>query len=186
MEEIYVLIAIEKPRHMVTIKKPFTLNQAKHITSKVMAKKSLEEKTKTTIDRSAITRTEKRDGWMKAVNQQLIADEVRIEAEKSTLSQQQLIHHDEEVERLSNDAKMIRTMSVNNMFGLGAKIAAHSKMSVVDHKNAQDAIDKASITLKVSDRHANGAVINNAVQAVAINKEDYAAARQQMMANDDC
>ena len=133
-------------------------------TAQVMfeAGKSLGEINKvTTIDRSAISRTAKNKGWLKGVNQQLIADSVRIEEEKSTLNQQQLTFHDEEVSRQTEDAKMIRTLTNNNMDGVSKKLKNHDELSMLDHKNAQDLIDKASITLGVNQRHANGVTIQN-------------------------
>ena len=81
---------------------------------------------------------------------------------------------DAEVDRIAEalaDQDFIRELTTRNMMILGNKLAATPEMSINDHKLAQEAIDKASITIKVNDRFAaagnNQTVIeNNVVQSI--------------------
>ncbi len=49
---------------------------------------------KVDIERSTISKKAKADGWHKGINQQLIADDIRLALNKSTLNEQQLTHTD--------------------------------------------------------------------------------------------
>ena len=108
----------------------------------------------TDINRASIGRKANIEGWEKGLNRQLIQDEARVLVEKETLSDTAVSFHNEEVERLTRDAKMINSLSRNNLKGLSEKIKSPSDMTVADHKLAQEAIDKASVTLNVNNRHA--------------------------------
>ncbi len=116
------------------------------------------------IDRSTIAKKAKNDDWKKGKNHSLIVDEARVVAEKSQLNSQELGFHNREVERLTEDAKMIHTLTKNNMVGVGNKLRNHQSLNMNDHKAAQDLIDKASITLGVNERFAKPANIQQNTQ----------------------
>lgn len=116
----------------------------------------------------------------------VLTHKIESEQELAELSDKELTIVDTLAKSKIEDAKMIRTMSKNNMVGLGKKLVQHEDMSISDHLAAANAIDRTSITLGVNDRHANGIAISNTVQTVTINKEDYAEVRSQMLINDDC
>jgi len=54
-------------------------------------------------------------------------------------------------ERLKN-TRVINDLTLRNMKALAAKLT--KEISIYEHKLAQEAIDKAAITLRVADRHA--------------------------------
>ena len=115
----------------------------------------------TGINRTSVGKKAKKEGWEKGKNLQLILDDVRVQTEKSTLNLQQENFHNAEVDRLSKDTMMINALSRNNMKGLGVHIES-GEMAVIEHKMAQETIDKASITLGVNARFSNnGVTINN-------------------------
>ena len=79
---------------------------------------------------------------------------VESEQELAELTDKELTSVNEQAKQLIEDAKMIRALTKNNMVGVGVKLTNHAELSMLDHKNAQDLIDKASITLGVNERHA--------------------------------
>jgi len=79
----------------------------------------------------------------------------------SQKSKQEVNIIDEIVNELSKDALMISRLTNNNMVGLDKKLLNHGKMELVDHKHAQDAIDKASITLGVNPRFSTTPLVTN-------------------------
>ena len=115
----------------------------------------------TGINRTSVGKKAKKEGWEKGKNLQLILDDVRVHTEKSTLNLQEENFHNAEVDRLSKDTMMINALSRNNMKGLGVHIES-GEMAVIEHKMAQETIDKASVTLGVNARFSNsGVTINN-------------------------
>lgn len=89
---------------------------------------------------------------------------IESEQELAELSDKELTSIDTLAKQAVEDAKMIRTLTKNNMVGVGAKLQDHSRLNMLDHKNAQELIDKASITLGVNDRHAKPASIQQNTQ----------------------
>lgn len=123
---------------------------------------------KTGINFSTIGKKAKKEGWVKSKNANLIANEVKVIAEKGQLNPNELEFHRQEVDRLSKDELMIRTLTKNNMVGVGKKLNDHQSLNMLDHKNAQDLIDKASITLGVNQRHAQGVNVQQNTQVAEI------------------
>lgn len=117
------------------------------------------------INRSSIVKKAAKDGWIKGKNIGLINDDARVTAKKAQLNSQELEFHNTEVNRLSKDQIMIHSLTKNNLIGVAAKLENHGDLDMMGHKNAQDLIDKASITLGVSPRHANSQVNFNNTNA---------------------
>ena len=59
---------------------------------------------------------------------------------------------------LTADTLLIHTLTNSNLKGVAAKLLEHEELDMLAHKNAQDLIDKASITLGVNQRHANNSI----------------------------
>ena len=116
----------------------------------------------TNIDKSTVSKKAKKEGWEKGKNSTVIQAEAMVIAEKSTMNQPQLNYHNNEVDRLTKDTRMIHGLTKGNLSGISRHIKA-GRMGVADHKKAQDMIDKASVTLGVSQRFSTQAstVINN-------------------------
>ena len=93
-----------------------------------------------------------------------VTKKIEIEQEIAELSDKEVTSVTEQAKQAIEDAKMIRTLTKNNMVGVGVKLTNHAELSMLDHKNAQDLIDKASITLGVNDRHAPPANIQQNTQ----------------------
>jgi len=83
-----------------------------------------------------------------------VSRKIQVEQELANLSDKEVTSVSEQTKQAIEDAKMIRTLTKNNMIGVGIKLTNHALLTMLDHKNAQDLIDKASITLGISDRHA--------------------------------
>jgi hypothetical protein len=74
---------------------------------------------------------------------------------------------------LSRTVEYLKNNTKQEKIGLGEGMQGFQQVELgsSDYKNLQDAIDKASITLGVNQRHASSAVINNAnVQQEVNNK----------------
>lgn len=104
----------------------------------------------TGINKGSISRKAKADGWEKGKTQQLIIDAARVEEEKATLTQPELHFHNQEVERLSRDTKIVHSLVRNNMVGVAAKLKDHKNMSMLQHKQASEAILKSAEALGVN------------------------------------
>ena len=127
----------------------------------------------TGISKGAISKKSKKETWDRSKGKRLVLEDVRVQLEKGNKSERELELHTREVNKLTEDAKMLRTLTKNNMVGVGVKLKHHDELSMLDHKNAQDLIDKASITLGVNARHAQAANIqqnNQAVTEIAITR----------------
>lgn len=61
---------------------------------------------------------------------------------------------------LSANTLMIQSATNTNINGLVETLENSKELEPLDHKHAQDAIDRASLTLKVNPRHAQS-IINN-------------------------
>lgn len=130
-------------------------------------------KDKTGIDRSAISKKAKNQQWQQGENTDYIEAKELIAVKKSTKNQQSLMCADEIAD------ENIRRK--NLVYGLAEKILSNIDKSVsqkikdeegketeeeilLDSKSAKEyieAVDKASITLGVSQRHANSQVVVN-------------------------
>ena len=112
------------------------------------------------IGKSSISEKSKKEGWKKGVNEQLAIEAARVAVSKANLSEQQANILDKDVEQLSKDELMIRQLTNSNMVGVSKKLINHEELSMFDHKNAQDLIDKASVTLGVNERHSKPVQVN--------------------------
>lgn len=114
------------------------------------------------INRSSIVKKAAKEGWVKGKNIDLIIDDTEVTAKKAQLNSQELEFHNTEVNRRSRDMIMIHSLTKNNLVGVAEKLENHKNLDMMGHKNAQDLIDKASVTIGVNQRHANSQVsINN-------------------------
>jgi predicted DNA-binding protein YlxM (UPF0122 family) len=117
---------------------------------------------KVDIERSTISKKAKKEEWDKAINQQLILDDIRLQQRKATLNEQQLQHHDytvnfklmmmDDIERFSNASmKKANDLMTNTETG-------------GDFKAIIDGVDRLSILAKINDRHAPPASIQQNTQ----------------------
>jgi predicted DNA-binding protein YlxM (UPF0122 family) len=119
---------------------------------------------RTEIDRAAISRRAKRDGWVKnnSEKQQLILDAVRVEEGKSTLNQQALSVHNELVN------EKLRMMGLLRTFNEKAVKKATQMLDKIDNaqefKFLADGVDRVSITAGINERHAKPTQITNTTQ----------------------
>lgn len=136
----------------------------------------------TGIDKSTISKKAKSDGWQKGKNQQLIIDEARVLAEKSTLNQQELNFHNQQVSERTKHLQFIHNMTLKNLSVLGKKI--DETFTPQDHKLTQEAINKGGEALGVIEK--NSTVINNTNQQANITdneKPTYEQAVEYLKAN---
>lgn len=114
---------------------------------------------KTKIERTTISKKAKRDGWNKSQNSQLIDKEINVLLEKSQLNSHEITYHEAEVSRKVEFYKELDSFTVKTMRKAG------DLMDEVDNgvnfKAIIDGVDKHSVTLGVSQRHANGVQISN-------------------------
>ena len=87
-----------------------------------------------------------------------VTKKIHIEQEIAELSDKEVTSVTEQTKQAIEDAKMIRSLTKSNMIGVADKLSQYEALNMLDHKNAQDLIDKASITLKVNQRHANNSI----------------------------
>jgi transcriptional regulator with XRE-family HTH domain len=121
---------------------------------------------KTDIERSTISKKAKCQGWQKAKNEQLIADDVKLALDKSTLNQHEISYHEQAVEFQLKIVKEIEMFSHKTM--TKASNLMDSTDSGSDFKAIIDGVDKLSILTKINDRHARPAQIqqNNQTSVV--------------------
>lgn len=117
---------------------------------------------KTDIDRSTISKKAKKLGWEKGINQQLIADEIRVETEKSTLNQQQVEYHEFQVSSQLALIKDIEKFSSKAMIKAGNLLDASDSGS--DFKALVEGVDRISILNKVNERHAKPSQVQQNTQ----------------------
>jgi hypothetical protein len=104
------------------------------------------------IERSTISKKAKADGWHKGINQQLIADGVRLALNKSTLNEQQLTHHEQAVLFQLNLVRDIELFSNQTM--KKANELMTNTQTGQDFKAIIDGVDRLSILTRINDRHA--------------------------------
>lgn len=118
-----------------------------------------EIETKTRIGRSTVSKKAKLLGWEKGINQQIIVDESNALAKKSTLNQQQLNFHDEQVDIRTKHLQFIHNASLKNASVMMKKI--NSNTPIIEHKMAQETINKAGEALGVIDKGGSQVNISN-------------------------
>lgn len=95
-----------------------------------------------------------------------VTKKIQVEQDIAALTEQEVTSVTEQTKQAIEDAAMIRLLTKNNMVGVSAKLKQHDGLSMLDHKHAQDLIDKASVTLKVNDRFSKAANIQQNMQNV--------------------
>jgi len=118
----------------------------------------------TGISKGAISKKSKKGAWFKGKGKQLVLDDARVTVEKATKSKRELELHNEEVNKLTKNELMIRELTNDNMIGVRHKLRNHEALTMLDHKAAQDLIDKASLTLGVNERHSKPTQVSQSTQ----------------------
>jgi len=121
---------------------------------------------KTGVNYRKIDREAKKRGVSKGDVSQLISSMASDKVSFVTLPATEQMLVTKKVNKLAAHKQIIHTMTETNLVGVGEKLKNHEELSMLDHKNAQDLIDKASVTLGVNQRHANGANIQQNNQTV--------------------
>ncbi len=133
---------------------------------------SLRECAKQTgVNYRKIDREAKKRGVSKGDVSQLISSMASDKASFVTLPVTEQALVTEEVNKLAAHKQTIRTMTENNLVGVGEKLKNHEELSMLDHKNAQDLIDKASVTLGVNERHSKSTQVSQTTQTLVTDSE---------------
>lgn len=115
---------------------------------------------KTGIDKSTISKKAKIQQWSSVENLDYIESKAIISKKKSTLNQQQINILDEVADEQLRRQNLVFNASEKALVKLSGLIDDVDEAQ--DMKHIVDAIDKASITLGVNQRHSNSQVqINN-------------------------
>ena len=93
-------------------------------------------------------------------SEQLVSSLVQVNQGLAEKTEKELSAISEQVSNRLQDEEMIRRLTKNNMVGVSKKLINHEELSMFDHKNAQDLIDKASVTLGVNERHSKPVQVN--------------------------
>jgi len=139
---------------------------------------------KTKINGSTVSKKAKSEGWEKGVNSTIIENEINNIVEKSTLNQQQLDFHNQEVERKVKHLQFIHNATLKNASVMMGKVG--SETTHQEHKFVQETINKAGEALGVLDKGAAVQISNTNAQQTVIDKKDYANVRRNMIEQDDC
>jgi len=99
-------------------------------------------------------------------SEQLVSDLVQVNQGLAAKTEKEVSAISEQVSNRLQDEEMIRRLTKNNMVGVSKKLVNHMKLSMLDHKNAQDLIDKASVTLGVNERHSKPTQVSQTSQTV--------------------
>lgn len=110
----------------------------------------------TEIDRSAISRKAKKEGWIKGEMQQLIIDAASVKAKLSTLDPLLLSTVVKEIGERTKHIQILNNMTLKNLAVMNKKVNDDFEMN--EHKLFQETINKASEQLLGKDPHT---VINN-------------------------
>jgi hypothetical protein len=110
----------------------------------------------TGIDRAAISRKAKKDGWIKGEQQQLIVDAARVRVELSTLEPVLLSVVDAEITERTKHIQILNNMTLKNLAVMNKKVNEDFEMN--EHKLFQETVNKASEQLLGKDPVT---VINN-------------------------
>jgi hypothetical protein len=110
----------------------------------------------TGIDRAAISRKAKKDGWIKGEQQQLIVDAARVRVELSTLEPVLLSVVDAEIKERTKHTQILNNMTLKNLAVMNKKVNEDFEMN--EHKLFQETVNKASEQLLGKDPQT---VINN-------------------------
>jgi transcriptional regulator with XRE-family HTH domain len=106
---------------------------------------------KTGIDRSTVSKKAKCQAWQKAKNKQLIADDVKLAMDKSTLNQHEISYHEQAVKFQLRTIKAIQMFS-NKTMKKACRLMDGAETGS-DFKAIIDGVDKLSILIKINDKH---------------------------------
>jgi hypothetical protein len=121
---------------------------------------------KTDIERSTISKKAKCQGWQKAKNEKLIADDVKLALDKSTLNQHEISYHEQAVEFQLKIVKEIEMFSHKTMTRAGNLM--DGTKSGNDFKAIIEGVDKLSILTKINDRHTKQAEVRQKNQTSVV------------------
>ncbi len=120
----------------------------------------------TGVNYRKIDREAKKRGVSKGDVSQLISSMASDKVSFVTLPVTEQMLVTKEVNKLAAHKQIIHTMTETNLVGVGEKLKNHEELSMLDHKNAQDLIDKASITLGVNERHSKPTQVSQTTQTL--------------------
>jgi len=112
---------------------------------------------KVDIERSTISKKAKNENWSKAINQQLISDELRLKQRKATLNEQQLQYHEHTVEfklSMMDDIELFSNKTMKK-----ASTLMDNTETGQDFKAIIEGVDRLSLLTKINDRHAKATSI---------------------------
>jgi transcriptional regulator with XRE-family HTH domain len=130
---------------------------------------------KTGIDRSTVSKKAKCQTWQKAKNEQLIADDVKLALNKSTLNQHEISYHEQAVKFQLRTIKAIQMFS-NKTMTKACRLMDGAE-SGSDFKAIIDGVDKLSILIKINDRHQKPTQIQQNTQTAMADALVYMADR---------
>ena len=132
---------------------------------------------KTGISKTQISKRSNLESWSKGTEkEQLIADAVKVRVAKGTLTEQALSVHDELVDEKTKHIQFLNNLTLKNLSVMGKKI--NEDMEIIDHRNAQETINKGAERL-IGKTPDTAIQINNNAQPVSI--EDYRKARDSIL-----
>lgn len=134
--------------------------------------KSIEKKTG--INRGSISRKATREGWEKTKLQPLVDRAISVELEKDGLDATQREVVETTIDEKVRATRLVHQLTKLNLRDISGKLGVGLD-SIVENKMAQDAIDKASLTLGVNQRFASNFVNvsnENTVSQIRIIRDD--------------
>ena len=120
---------------------------------------------KVDINRGSISRRAKNEGWEKGRLQPMIEQAIQVEQAKDELTATQRHVVEDLIDEKVQNTRLIHNLTKLNLKDVTDKLKLGLD-SISDNKLAQDAIDKASITLGVNPRFSNTHVDINAENSV--------------------
>ena len=120
---------------------------------------------KVDINRGSISRIAKKEGWEKGRLQPMIEQAIQVEQAKDELTATQRHVVEDLIDEKVQNTRLIHNLTKLNLKDVTDKLKLGLD-TISDNKLAQDAIDKASITLGVNPRFSNTHVDINAEHSV--------------------
>ena len=112
---------------------------------------------RTGINRGSVSRKASKEGWEKDKLQPLVEQSIQAEIQKDKLDATQRNVVEELVEEKVRNTRLIHQLTKLNLKDVSEKLQVGLD-TISDNKLAQEAIDKASITLGVNQRFSNNYV----------------------------
>ena len=132
-----------------------TWNKVKAVYETGEPLKSIEKKTG--INRGSISRKASKEGWEKASLQPLVDKGISVELEKDGLDATRREAVETVIEEKVRATRLVHQLTKLNLRDISGKLGAGLD-SIVENKMAQEAIDKASLTLGVNPRFSSNFV----------------------------